>query len=341
MLEDTTNMENNPFYEKILGRLAKSEGDGKFTDFRSADPPTYSGVTLNAMREYGGENFKKITVEQMRAMGGVIYFAPEFKKEHGYEIDITNTKHLAEYNAWSAKKAGKYGAEPLKAETAETLSKKSLNSFNIEHFFERANLSDIKHNGLQYVLFDISVNSGIGSEKRNNGMKGILSRTISKYFPNAEGDSLFEKANNVNPNTLIERIGEERLATYKQIIAKNPEKNLFRDGWINRTHEVTRDALGEDIRVHGGGADKTVASYYKRNKTYGIQGVGSEEFFDTDPSFWKSILNLFKGVLEGLAKLFTPADGVKLADASTANINTKIPQKPNLAQNKTSTPDFS
>ncbi len=278
----------------MLAGLQVSEGRGKFTDFDAADPATYSGVTFNEMQRSDDPAFKNITKGQMRAMGGVVYFAPEFKKKNGREINIMDSHDLAEYNAWVNEKAGKYGTEPLKMETVQTLSEENINRFYTKNYFEKSGISAIKDSGVQYVLFDISVNFGIGSEQKNNGMMGILEKTLQRHFPNAHGNNLFEKANNVAPEELIKMIGVERMAAYERIIASNPAKGQFRNGWRNRTERVTAEALSGEI---GGGA---VASYSRHNKTYGVNGVGDEGFFDTDSGFWKMVLGVIKGIVKAI-----------------------------------------
>ncbi len=309
-------------YTDMLAGIHLSEGKKQFSDYGKADPATYNGITLNAMQASDDENFRKITSGQMRAMGGVIHFAKEFKKNNNREIDLNKAEDLAAYNEWSAKKTNNK-VEALKAETVQTLSEENINNFYVKNYFDKAGISNVKHSGVQYVLFDMSVNFGIGSESKNNGMKGILERTLSKHFPNAKGNDIFEKANNVDAKQLIVKIGEERINSYDRIIKSNPLKAQFRNGWMNRTERVTQEALSGEIVA--GGALPTVRRFSSRNKTYGISGVADEDFFDTEPSFWKSILNLFKGVLEGLAKLFTPADGIKLVDDNAPNANARIP----------------
>jgi hypothetical protein len=316
----------------MLAGLNKSEGKG-FTDFAAADPATYNGVTFNEMQRSDDPAFRNITKGQMRAMGGVIYFAPEFKGKNGREINLHDSKDLAAYNEWSAKKASKFGVEPLSAQTVATLSEENINRFFTKNYFDKAGISAIKDSGVQYVLFDISVNFGVGSEQKNNGMMGILEKTMQHHFPKAQGADIFEKANNVAPEELIKKIGVERIKAYDRIIVSNPAKEQFRNGWKNRTERVTKEALSGEI---GGGA---VASYSRHNKTYGVSGVADEEFFNTDAGFWETVMNVIKGIVKaifGNGSEYKQAGNVP--NGSTPPSQSTLPTKSASAGKNTSTP---
>ncbi|MEZ5690780.1 MAG: glycosyl hydrolase 108 family protein [Rickettsiales bacterium] len=312
---------NNLDISGMLARVNDSER-GKnvkfaFSNHGAADPATYNGVTIDTMRQSNDPAFRKITEAQMKAMGGVAYFAPVFEKEHGREINIKNEEDLAAYNRWSLQKAGKHGVEPLKMETVNTLSEENINKFFVENYFDKAGINAVKDNRVQYVLFDMSINFGAGSEKRNNGMAGILKRTLDKDFPEATGNNIFERANNVDGRELIKSLAEERLATYERIIEKNPLKAEFRNGWRNRTKNVTEQALNEEFNVADLGSENTVSRYSKRNKTYGVSGIADGSFFDADSSFWQSILGIVKDLIAAITNLFSDDKKVTMASADS------------------------
>lgn len=78
----------------------------------------------------------------------------------------------------------------------------------------------------EYMLRDIYFNMGPG------GMQRVLSRA----FPSGKIDNF------VSEQDLIQRIYRARADYYSAIIRSNPEKAIFRNGWLNRNNKVLATA---------------------------------------------------------------------------------------------------
>lgn len=82
---------------------------------------------------------------------------------------------------------------------------------------------------IEYMLRDIYFNMGAG------GMSNILRRA----FPN---QTISEYARLNSEQAILQRLYSARAGYYEAIIRTNPEKRIFRNGWLNRNNKVLSTA---------------------------------------------------------------------------------------------------
>ncbi len=126
-------------------------------------------------------------------------------------------------------------------EITHPLMKGYIQSFYKEKFWDKINLSKVKDENLQNIIFDAYVNSG------GNGIK-VLQRTLNTVFgkklvvDGAIGPITIATINSVNAKLFFDAFKLARESYYKAI-AKG-DNAIFLQGWLNRLSSFNYKAVG-------------------------------------------------------------------------------------------------
>ena len=86
--------------------------------------------------------------------------------------------------------------------------------------------------GLDYMLFDSSVNMGVGQATR------LLQKALGCVTDGVIGPNVMQRITNTQPQTLINLFSTEKEYFYKSL----KTFSIFGEGWINRINKVKRNA---------------------------------------------------------------------------------------------------
>ncbi len=98
---------------------------------------------------------------------------------------------------------------------------------------------EVMPRGLDYLLFDFSVNAGVGrSVKTLQGVIGVVADGVI-------GPRTREAINNANAKDLVTKFSDARADFYQGIVARKPDQARFIKGWLNRVEEARAMALAD------------------------------------------------------------------------------------------------
>lgn len=128
--------------------------------------------------------------------------------------------------AWEAYVGHKVSNQDMRDLTAE----------KIEPFYKRrywdATLCDSMPSGVDYLVFDLAVNAGVGRSAKT------LQSAVGATPDGAIGPLTLAAVSKFTPEQIIERFTQEKIQFYKDL--NNP---TYEQGWLNRAAEVKKRAL--------------------------------------------------------------------------------------------------
>jgi lysozyme family protein len=104
-------------------------------------------------------------------------------------------------------------------------------TFLVEQFYQHVFWSkyfDQMPQELADVVFDRSVNAGIGTAIR------LLQKACGCTSDGVMGNQTMNAIAAQDPTTLVERFRQQSVDHYKAIVAENPKKARYLDGWLKR-----------------------------------------------------------------------------------------------------------
>lgn len=90
---------------------------------------------------------------------------------------------------------------------------------------------------IQYAFYDSIINNGFGGASYLL-QKALVALGQNIRIDNSAGPNTLAACLNVDPNTLMNQMIDERINFNKAIVARDPSQGRFLQGWINRAERV-------------------------------------------------------------------------------------------------------
>lgn len=106
--------------------------------------------------------------------------------------------------------------------------------FYEKNFWDKAKLSEIKHQNIAEAIFDACVNHGV-----SGGVK-IAQRVLNLEVDGIMGEKTITAINklyNKDIARFLEKLVAKRIETYELRVAKNPKLAIFLEGWRSRARK--------------------------------------------------------------------------------------------------------
>ncbi len=134
-------------------------------------------------------------------------------------------------NSWE-----EFVGHPVTHNDMRNLTHEQIAKFYKAKFWKLAKCDELP-SGVDYVVFDFAVNSGVGRAIKT------LQQTISVQADGLIGRITLSKLDEYNPMAFISKFSEKKIEFYQDLVARKPDQQIFLKGWLNRVSSVRQDAI--------------------------------------------------------------------------------------------------
>ena len=157
------------------------------------------------------------------------------KSEGGYSNDADDRGGAT--NLGVTKKAWEeYVGHPVDEDEIKSLTPEMVKSFYKGSYWDKCSC-DALPEGLDYSVFDFAVNAGSGVSAK------CFQRAVGVPDDSVIGPQTLSVLGKFRPESILEKMLDERRKHYYNIINKNPTQVKFLKGWMNRVDAVRQNAL--------------------------------------------------------------------------------------------------
>jgi lysozyme family protein len=103
-------------------------------------------------------------------------------------------------------------------------------------YWTALNIDKLTNQTMADIIYDMAVNAGksVASKMAQNAI--VLSSEFKVTVDGSIGPNTLFLLNQCNPAIWVAKYVELRIAFYKNLVDKDPKKNLYLKGWINRAN---------------------------------------------------------------------------------------------------------
>jgi lysozyme family protein len=133
-------------------------------------------------------------------------------------------------NSWEEFVGHKVSHNDMRNLTQEQIAK-----FYKAKFWKLAKCDELP-SGVDYVVFDFSVNAGVGRAVKT------LQQSIGVSADGLIGAITLAELAKCNTTNLISKFSEKKIEFYQDLVARKPDQQVFLKGWLNRVSHAKKNA---------------------------------------------------------------------------------------------------
>ena len=157
------------------------------------------------------------------------------KSEGGYVNDSADnggeTNLGVTIGAWGA-----YLGRAIQPGEMKALTREQVKPFYRQMYWDKVRGDDLP-TGVDYAVFDFSVNAGIGRASK------FLQRAVNTIDDGVIGPGTLALVAKASSKTLLENFSKQKEDFYRGLVEKNASQQKFLKGWLARVDHVHDDAI--------------------------------------------------------------------------------------------------
>lgn len=235
--------------KKRLELELSKEVDDRFAEMAPEDQAAFSTLKDDVLDELQNQSYWESLPEETKTDIGAVQFdpnSPGFENAFKYILDVEGG--YTDYDPSTGDPRTNLGiiqSEYDKYRTSKGMEQQSVAQITPDEAKEiyfvnywAPTKADQLYSSLPktaIAIFDFAVNSGLG------GASSVVAKTLdipSTRFDNQMFNSIMEVGEQIGDEQLSQNLIQRRLINYDEIIARNPQKAVYRKGWQNRLQKL-------------------------------------------------------------------------------------------------------